>query len=266
MDSVFISDRKADTRLGKIWNDENVRAKLLSAAPFFFATYYGDQQICAVDSVSIKIVLQFEEEQPPTRVSDFEQAVIDAHPLDIEINWERSMRHSSEGLVEIKSCIADKTVHLVVAPYILGYSKGPNTSKVILTHACGLVVNKCKKTVELFDPNGAIDHAQTYKDWDYSFFKDSKSLGKVLRGYKFLKHVDTCPAVGIRHAISEDVNEGMCAIWSIFLLHLRIVNHNMPTREFAALVSSLIESNSAEYFSDFIKRYTSHLYTIVKNL
>lgn len=248
---------------GKIWNDPKIRSMLLNAAPFFFSTYYSELQICGEIQSPMRIALQFVEPIDVDNVKLFEQLAEDAFPLDIEIDWDKSIRANDSSLSDVKKCLRDKGTHMIITPYIIGYNF---KESVVLTHACGLVINKCNKTVELYDPNGYYDHEQVYKDWDYSFFRDIRILGRQLRGYTFLKHSESCPSIGFKHTVSDNVYEGMCSIWSIFLLHLRIIHHNIDARSFSKLVDKIIRDEGEDYFADFIKKYTSYIYPLILKL
>lgn len=222
-----------------MWNEERVRSNLVRMAPEYFVTAYEDKNLCTQNGFFI------------IKVEESEDGVFD------ELDKVASDELNEYQFEELNECINNKNTNLILAIYSL--------SSPVDSHACLLVINKIHKSIELYDPNGHISNEKFYGGVDMLYFRDyKKPTGKLVKsGYKFFKQKDTCPPRGFQYlqALEKDefISGGLCTIWSIYLMHLRITYYDMPIKEFKIVLDNLAQRDG-QSFAEFIKFYTIYIY------
>lgn len=165
--------------------------------------------------------------------------------------------YSKKVFAEIEKCFE---------PYKQG-SKGPKTLSILTGmvgayHAMSLVINNVSREIELYDPNGDDDYYQSarkpHRDFLITYFSDIAKK-KGFKPYKFLPMKKTrFPAFNI--AVDKDYyDEGMCVLFSIYIIHLRLMHFEKYST--AELFSRSIYSRinqlraGADDYSGYILRY-----------
>ena len=117
---------------------------------------------------------------------------------------------------------------------------------VITAHSNMIIVNQRLRTIEHYEPHG--DHASHLNKQQNSRLRTliTKLFEKLYPSYKYVPPSRTCPRVNLSLGVSvnefgsksksdgpqmfvtERLLQGSCAIWSIWFLHVRILNPDVP--------------------------------------
>lgn len=159
-------------------------------------------------------------------------------------------------------------------------------------HATWTIVDKVRKTVEYFDPQGSafcrdypVDWIQILKTYYQVNPHMDNRYAFIPRTYKILNIDDTCPEYGFQYL---DVNYGMgasheldkdgyCLLWSVFLLHLRLQNLKKPLKDIQVFMikgtyqwlfdkltktDKSIRERIGELFRKFIRDYGLYMHNL----
>jgi len=141
----------------------------------------------------------------------------------------------------------------IVIPFLFHYEK--------CTHANMLIVNTKEKTVERFEPQGAITYGERF-ECPQSFA--DKELSKLFKkyNYEYLSPKTTCPLIGPQHEyetkkkISQE--EGYCVTWSMIYANMRLYHLSSSEKTMQNMTNDIIK-HILEIMDDETKKGVSDL-------
>jgi hypothetical protein len=169
--------------------------------------------------------------------------------------------------VFFKTIIDGCNKRFVIIPLLLAMENVP------IGHANMLIIDKIDGTVEHFEPYGSspgnILSFFTHKDRKLSVYKYLKEIFNDI-GYAYLSPSQTCPLIGPQMVeefmchelmIPQIKNKiGMCLLWSLFYIHLRLSN---PDLEPIELINNSVKSMGTD-LCKFIKGYAQTILEMSK--
>ena len=144
-------------------------------------------------------------------------------------------------------------------------------------HRLILIINKAQKSIELYDSNGWNYHENVYGDRVVNLIQEF--IDNVLKlDYAIFYPQDVCPRISFQayqahYKLYKGVIKkiGLCTLWSLFTLHLRIKYYKMDPEEFLKSINETIQKITENktkkeakeklkrLFSDFIMNYALYL-------
>jgi len=127
-------------------------------------------------------------------------------------------------------------------------------------HSNIIIIDNFKKTIERFEPYGHTyiteNSSKMIKNIDNKF----NSLLKILNlnDYKYLSPIDISPKIGLQ--IKADFYDGMCSIYSLIYLQLRLMNPDIDQ----IVIINYLKSKEKNNILDIILKYTRYVEKILK--
>lgn len=142
-----------------------------------------------------------------------------------------------------------------------------------LAHANVIFIDKTNKTVQRYDPNtGAAPGVHYYWGNGPQEDEDIKAFFKACKwttDYAFSSAAETCP-IGLHrvefHEALDNILDtgGNCALWTLYMLDLRIGNPDVPA--YVVQQYALQEIAKTGSFKHFIDSYAEHVIAIGKKM
>jgi len=127
-------------------------------------------------------------------------------------------------------------------------------------HSNIIIIDNFKKTIERFEPYGhgyiTKNSSKIIENIDNKF----NSLLKILNlnDYKYLSPIDISPKIGLQ--IKADFYDGMCSIYSLIYLQLRLMNPDIDQK----VIINYLKSKEKINILDIILKYTRYVEKILK--
>lgn len=142
------------------------------------------------------------------------------------------------------------------------------------SHANWIIVDKVRKIVEFYDPNGAFDgHEQMFSSFKkvYCCEDYQTDLCFIPKTYKLVSYEDSCPKYGFQIFEStyggehtpEDLG-GYCKFWSLFMLDMRLANLHLRTKHVQEMYLERVMDEAGgvkemgKAFRKFIRQYVQY--------
>lgn len=138
-------------------------------------------------------------------------------------NWDEYMKSFS-------SCLRNDKIRIISLLINVEYDDSP--------HLTVAIINKNYKTIEYFDPHGSTPHKKRFEKRVYD--KVYEILSNYVKGYTFVEMNDVgAPRFGFQYWESiygkkyRELSEiGLCSIWSLYILHLRLEYNDLDPETF----------------------------------
>jgi len=144
-------------------------------------------------------------------------------------------------------------------------------------HSCCVIINKFLKTIEFYDPNGAIAHKILSCDnldeemmiEELYMIMSRKQGGEEIKNYKLYKNIDICPKIGpqILKEISAEEREfkknakinGWCIVWSILNAYIRIKYYMVEPQIILEILLQKIEEMYDDEYWNWLRNWILHI-------
>lgn len=165
----------------------------------------------------------------------------------------------TQFFTEIKKCLQNKEINLIIIPISLHFPRNINHYNVI-------IINKIDgKRIEYFEPHGTnfiFDSASLYEYKVYDTIQHILTQYLPLFQYKFINANQKCPrGLQFKQTLVFQTrppkNYGLCVAWCLLIIHLRILN---PKISLGYIVETMLKYTPSE-LHDIITKYIRFIET-----
>lgn len=128
-------------------------------------------------------------------------------------------------------------------------------------HANIIIIDNLKKTLERFEPYGhsfISDNPSKFIENIDNKIKNNLLKILNLNDYKYLSPIDISPKIGLQ--IKADAYDGMCSIYALIYLQLRLMNPDIDQK----VIINYLKSKEKNEILSIILKYTRYVEKILK--
>lgn len=121
----------------------------------------------------------------------------------------------------------------------------------IAGHANFIIIDNNRKTIEFFEPHGDVfNHPIKYIPYVDRLHEYIKIIFPFTKTYNFYNSAETC-LFGVQSLQGFITNQGSCLAWTLYMIVLRVLNHNI-----------ILHNN--ETLSQFLHRFMTTVFTPIQ--
>ena len=160
-----------------------------------------------------------------------------------------------------KKCMRGKKRYFISTIGIFGKFGG---------HANALIIDNKNKTIERFEPHGAITNVYNMNEFDKNL---RKFFSKINKNYRYVSPKDFEPEYSLQGLSAEGLEGfrkigdpgGFCLTWSLAYIDLRLSNPDIPPKKLLDSAINIIH-NKGLRIVDYIRLYTKIIYRLREDI